>query len=692
LGWIGLGILAADLVWLALAAVGLSLPLAVWLNIHSVLAAVAVFALVYRFSLAPNLLRRRELERQSIQSEKLKRDLEKRLGESAVDLADLKRKLETETGLRQSAEAESRRLAQEMIRQASEQRAAFEARTRELQEKFEAQTRELQETSEARTRELQEKFGARTRELQEKIDQRSAVIEQMREGEKLLHDQAAVWDHTQDAVLVCDAALHILSWHEGATRVYGWTAHEATGRDAFELLSDKQAPSLRDEVLTALKEQRQWRGAVNHITKAGQALTVDLRLNLAPGTGGKPGSVLLLATDITQCQQEEKQRLREQRMEAASTLAGGLALELNNSLAPVLLSAQMLRSKIPDNEAQDLLGTIEAGAERSAEVLKQMLIFARGLDGERIPIEPAKLLRDVVAITREMFPRNVQVLSQVEPGIWNVKGDRAQLHQALLKLCVNSRDAMGGGGILWLRARNAQLDERSAWMHPDCKAGAYVILEVQDTGAGMSAAVQDRAFEPFFSTKDRGQGTGLGLSIVLGIVRSHGGAIEIQSRPGAGTNIALWLPALLERAETIPVTPAGQPSPRSDFVLVAEDDPGLREVTRAALGRAGYQVLVAGDGPEALGLLAQHQGKVKLILTNISMSSMDGPSLARAARHIDPQVHIIASSALGKSIGYADKLAALQSLGISRLLAKPYTAQELLRAVGDELLNATQSA
>jgi PAS domain S-box-containing protein len=503
-------------------------------------------------------------------------------------------------------------------------------------------------------------------------------------NEDRLRDQAALLEAAQDAMVICDPNLHILSWSPSAVRLYGWTGEEVMGRDWFQLFSDTATPSSKSEVLTALRLHGRWRGELCQVAKDGRRIEVDARVTAGPVSAGKPASLLLLANDITERKKHQAQINRDQRIETASNLIAGLAHELNNTLSPILLSAQVLRSKRLSPEDDELAAGIETSAERGADLMRQALIFARGVEGERIVVQPGLLLRDIAEITREMLPRNVQVLTDIPTGLWSFKGDPARLHQALLKLCVNARDAMANGGILWLRAANRKIDSTAG---AQTTPGRYLLLAVQDTGRGIPLAVQERIFEPFFSTKERCQATGLGLAVVMGIIRSHGGSIDVHSQPGAGTTFSILLPAM----ETPPVTSEpshGLPVGRGELILMVEDEAGLRDVTRTMLNRYGYEVLAAGDGVEALGLLAQHQGRVKLVLTNLSMSAMDGPSLARAARRIDPRLRIIASSAQGGSVQQTDKLAALQSLGISRLLAKPYSANELLRAIRDELRDA----
>lgn len=504
--------------------------------------------------------------------------------------------------------------------------------------------------------------------------------------EARLRERVALLDTAPDAIVTCDADLRILSWNQGAARLYGWTAQEMAGRPALDSLSEPSAANPTEEILRLLKQNGQWRGELSHVTKTGKKLFVDVRLASNARTPGTAGWILLVATDMTATRIRELQLRREQRTEAASSLIGGLAQELNNNLAPVLLSAEILRSKPLKNEEDALTTNIVTGSERAADLLKQALVFARGVEGERETLRPSQLLKDTVNVLRETFPRNIQILTESPAGIWSVQGDSTQLHQVLLKLCVQARDAMPSGGILTLRLKNLQIGDHTNGVYSGRKPGNYVLFEVQDTGPLFPATAHDRLFEPFFACKERNLAPSLGLAAASGTIRSHGGLIDLRSQSGVGTTLTLCLPAMAD-AETEPARAGAElPSGRGELILLVEDDAGLRDVTRTTLSRHGYQVLTAADGMEGLGLLAQHQESVKLVLTGIQTPSLDGPSLAREARKINPAIRVIASTGLGRAVSNpADKLAALQSNGIGRLLAKPYSAHELLHAVREEL-------
>jgi two-component system, cell cycle sensor histidine kinase and response regulator CckA len=513
-------------------------------------------------------------------------------------------------------------------------------------------------------------------------------VTRRRQEEQRLQLQVALLNTAQDAVIVCNAGLHVLSWNPGASRLYGWTAEEVLGRDFFDLVGAPETVAVKQAMLQGLQQKKEWRGELAQVAKDGHELTVDARLTLSNSGDGRTESVLLLATDITQAKRDHARQLRDQRRESAATLAHGLAHDLNNLLSPIVLSAQLLRTKRLDQEDQSLLTAIELGAERTAELVQQSLAFARGVEGDRVRVEPTRLIREILDIAHETFPRNVQVICDVPADTWGVQGDPGQLHQVILRLCVHARDAMSasGGGVLSLKTRNLQADDPLVHHSDHLKPGPHVLVEIHDTGPTLGPGMEERIFEPFFSAKERRQSASLAMSLVMGMVRSHGGTIEVRSRAGSGTRFLVLLPALPELpASAAKPAPSDLPDGRGELILMVEDEAGVRDVTCKTLNHHGYEVIAARDGLEALGMLAENQGRVKLVFTSISMPSMDGPSLARAARQIDPRVPIIASTTQGRSPGQGDKLAALQSVGIRRLLAKPYSTSDLLNAIRDEL-------
>jgi CheY-like chemotaxis protein len=267
----------------------------------------------------------------------------------------------------------------------------------------------------------------------------------------------------------------------------------------------------------------------------------------------------------------------------------------------------------------------------------------------------------------------------VDQDLALVMGDPTQIHQVILNLCVNARDAMPDGGTLTLTARNVTIDEQYTAMQPEAKPGSYVLLEVTDTGCGMTPEVAGRIFEPFFTTKGPGKGTGLGLATALGVVRNHGGFLEVKSAPGKGSTFRVHLPAQAESTPPFPVPESLGAPPRGqgELILLAEDEATVRDVTRTTLEAFGYRVLPAEDGTQAIGLYAVNQSQVALVITDIMMPNMDGVALATALRRLDPNLRIIAVSGVDMEREGSRATAA----GIGHMLGKPYTAEALARKV-----------
>lgn len=383
--------------------------------------------------------------------------------------------------------------------------------------------------------------------------------------------------------------------------------------------------------------------------------------------------------DLSERKRLEQQLLRAQRMESIGTLAGGIAHDLNNVLTPILLSVECLTEMIDDPEAAQYLETLRMSAEHGSSLVRQVLSFARGVQGHRIAVNPVHLMNELLKILRDTFPKSIDVRFTSARDLWTVTGDPTQIHQFLLNLCVNARDAMPDGGVLTVTMENAVIDETYSAMHIDATPGAYVVIAIADTGIGMAPDVQDRAFEPFFTTRATGSGTGLGLSTTLAIVKGHGGFLHLYSEPGHGTTFKVYLPAnTAERAaDDVGVEAAPIPRGRGEMVLVADDEPGIRTIAKGTLERFGYRVLLAANGAEAIALYAQNSSDISVVLTDMAMPVMDGPATILALTSINPDVKIIGSSGLVTE----NALAKAMHAGVHRFVPKPYTAETLLRTL-----------
>ena len=512
---------------------------------------------------------------------------------------------------------------------------------------------------------------------------RSALVQ----AEERARGQAAMLDLATDAIMVRDLEHELVFWSRGAERIYGWTEKEAVGSTACGLL--RADVKQFDAAFYATLEKGEWSGEMKEMRKDGSEVFVSSRWTLVREGEHKPVGILVINTDVTETRQLEMQFLRAQRLEAIGTLASGIAHDLNNILSPILMAVGMLRRDATDPMTQRMLNIIETSAERGAGVVKQVLTFARGVDGERALLQPKHLLSELGKIMAQTFPREIDIQTQFSPDLWMVMGDATQLHQVLLNLCVNARDAIQSARppadgserkrVLTVSAENAEIDEHFASMNPGAQLGAHVVLQVTDTGGGMSPETMDKIFNPFFTTKAPGKGTGLGLATCIGIIKSHGGFLTVQSELGVGTTFRAFVPASPDgegaakaRAEPAPVVGGN-----GELVLVVDDEAAIREALVRTLETNGYRCFTAEDGTDALALYFQRRAEIAIIITDLAMAQMDGVKLVKSLRRLDVAVPVIVSS------GHLQKenQEILEKLGVSAFLDKPYTADNLLRAL-----------
>jgi PAS domain S-box-containing protein len=378
-------------------------------------------------------------------------------------------------------------------------------------------------------------------------------ITQRKQAEAKIREQAALLDISTDAIYVRSLDNCILYWNSGAEKMYGWSAEAAIGKNSEELFQT-DTTQLQAAMATTL-QQGSWQGELHKTTRTGQTVIVDSRWSLVNNDAGQPRAILTVSTDITEKKQLEAQFLRAQRLESIGTLASGIAHDLNNILTPVLTVAQLLPRRVPqlDESTQHLLEILEANAKRGSDLVKQILAFARGSQGERTTLQIGHLLAEVTKIAQQTFPKSIQIQTQVTTtGLWCVRADATQLHQVIMNLCVNARDAMPAGGRLTIAAENSVIDATFARRYVDAQVGAYVKMTIADTGTGIAPDIFDKIFDPFFTTKAQGQGTGLGLSTVRTIIKNHGGFLDVRTQVGSSTSFNVYLPAI-EPGEELPI-------------------------------------------------------------------------------------------------------------------------------------------
>ncbi len=499
-----------------------------------------------------------------------------------------------------------------------------------------------------------------------------------RDERRAHREQADMLNQAREAIFITDLDHRLIYWNAGAERLYGWKTDAVMGRTEDELFDPAVVPQLLGAREHAFS-RGQWSGELRMHTRQGEPLFVESRQTLIRDERGAPKARLCINSDITGRKQLEEQFLRAQRMENIGLLAAGIAHDLNNMLAPILLAAPMLREYVTDSGAVGLLSTLESSAERGANLVRQILAFAHGTAGERQLLQVKHLLRDISSVVSGTFPKSIRFEDHIAADLWPIVANGTQVHQVMLNLCVNARDAMPNGGSLQLGAQNITLDEQAAGALKSGRPGTFVVLHVEDTGTGIAPEVLEKMWEPFFTTKEVGRGTGLGLSTVRGIVEAHGGFIEVRTALGHGSSFRVFFPAEVSPASGAASAPIGPtPAGRGELILVVDDERRICDMTLTMLTRSGYRVLPAADGAEAVLVFAQRSNEVRLVITDLHMPNLDGAMLAQAVRRINPATKVLAVSGLSSSTEPASGVPEDFADGF---LAKPFKPEALLAKV-----------
>ena len=494
---------------------------------------------------------------------------------------------------------------------------------------------------------------------------------------------AGILASAMDAIVTVDENQRVVLFNAAAEKMFRCTAEEALGESLDRFVPERFRAAHREHIRvfgeTNVTQRTMGKTrSLFGLRSDSEEFPIEASISQIDAEGHKLFTAII--RDVSDKKRLESQFLRAQRMESIGTLAGGIAHDLNNVLSPILTAVELLQMRLPDESSQRLLNILHTNAVRGSEMIKQVLSFARGVEGEHIPLQPTHLIKEIVKILADTMPKNIEITFSIDTDLCSVSGDATQLHQVLMNLCVNARDAMPQGGKLRIEAENVEIDEHYARMNVEAKPGKYVSIGVIDTGLGIPEQNLTKIFDPFFTTKEHGHGTGLGLSTVAGIVRSHGGFVNVYSEIGRGARFRVYLPAI-ESARAAPAKPSRRDLPVGDgeLILVIDDENAIREVAKETLTAFGYRVMVASDGAEAMAVFAAHKNEVKVVITDMMMPYMDGPATIRALQKINPRVPIIASS------GFTVDHRAAESSGnsVRMFLPKPYSADKLLTALAE---------
>jgi PAS domain S-box-containing protein len=527
-------------------------------------------------------------------------------------------------------------------------------------------------------------------ETVEREKERQQAIEALRENERMISTLMGNLPGAAYRSLIDEKwTLEFIS--EGCLELTGYEAEVFAGNgEVFfgDLIHPEDREHVRQTVTEAVAAGKRFEMSYRIRTAEGAVKWIWERGQGIPSEDGVMRHTEGFMTDVTEKRRMESQSLRNQRLESIGTLAGGVAHDLNNVLTPILMSLTILRMKLQQPRDIELLNAMENSANRGAEMVKQILSFARGVEGRSMRLRPQDVLQEIEQLIHETFPKFIKCRISCPEETWNVEGDPTQLHQVLLNLCVNARDAMPGGGELDITMSNVVVDEQFASMHPDAKAGPHVVFEVRDTGTGIPLEVRDRIFDPFFTTKEMGKGTGLGLATTLGIVKSHHGFIDLTSRMGKGTVFRIYLPAKTDvEHREIQVVESKRCLGQGELILVVDDESAILTATKHTLEAFGYRVVAACDGTDAIATFLKSSEKPAALITDMMMPNMDGPTLIQALLKIHPDLPIIGASGLSHQMQ-----AQVNSLGVKHFLRKPYNADSLLEALGDVLQTARKAA
>lgn len=501
------------------------------------------------------------------------------------------------------------------------------------------------------------------------------------EASQKIRDQAALIDLATDAIVVLEPTGVVHSWNAGAEKVFGITGADACGQPLAGLIS-KGDSTVLDRALSETRQTGEWRGDLIAIRPNGDNVVAHSHWTLLCKPDGSTRGILSVSTDQTEFKQMQAQLYRAQRMDSLGALASGIAHDLNNVLAPVLMAAELLKTGPTPKVQEELANVIQTSAQRGTGLVRQILAFARGSDGqEQTELQPEHLIKDAVSLAVGSFPKTMQFHSELAPDLSLIRADPTQVHQVLLNLMVNARDAMNGTGSLTIAAGNQMLDAAFAAQKPGAKPGPYVVLRVTDTGSGMSPEVLAKIWDPFFTTKPPGQGTGIGLSTVAKIVHDHGGLVDVTSQPGQGTTFVIYLPASLGPTVSVEA-PAAVPLPlgRSERVLIVDDEAAFAQFVHTLLAEHNYRAVVTAGPSEALSTVMR-SGEFDLALVDLNMPMMDGARLTKVMHNIRPHMKVILVT------GSPQMQEAQAKSGLfAAVVTKPFTAEALLMTM-DQVLH-----
>ena len=502
-------------------------------------------------------------------------------------------------------------------------------------------------------------------------------------NERDLRQKLDLLDIAPVSFFVIDMNSKMQYWNKGSEQLYGISSQEIVGRDLGDLMVKGILSMQEYSYLLNIKDtafdKEYWEGEIRQINNEGKELIIESKAKLARNIKGEAEYVLIVNLDVTERKKLENQLLLSQRLESLGTLASGIAHDLNNMLSPIVLGLDIIKNKLKDTESIDWIKTLQDTAKRGSDLVRQILSFARGLSDKFTYVQPRYVISEFIKIIKGTFPKSIQISKDVPNELWAIMGDSTQIHQLLMNLCVNARDAMPEGGNLKITAENVMVDDNLVKTNVNAKTGSYILISISDTGSGIDPKIMSKVFDPFFTTKEVGKGTGLGLSTVFNIVKNHKGFMNVYSELGKGTSFKVYFPAVSTEEKEQDIVVQHIPFGKQELILVVDDETAVREIIRATLEAYGYEVISASNGAEAVAIFAKNLLNVKAAIVDMIMPIMDGSATIQALKTINPEIKIIAAS------GFEDAKDKPIMEKVEGFLAKPFTAEAILRLLAETL-------
>lgn len=529
-------------------------------------------------------------------------------------------------------------------------------------------------------RELENRVIKRTNQL---VQANRELLDEMAERRLAEEKYLTLFEESKDAVFITSPDGPFIDLNPAGVELFGY----ASKREILQLDITRDIYANPDDRMK-FKSLMQSQGHVqdfelNCKKKDGTRITVLVTATVVRDPSGKIITYQGIIRDITEKKELERQLVQSQKMESIGLLAGGIAHDLNNVLTPITMSIQLLENKLEDADSLQLLKTLESNANRGADIVKQVLTFARGAGTELTTVDPKKLVDEIGGIIEHTFPKNIEFRIEYGENLKMMRGNATQLHQVLLNLAINARDAMNAGGRLLINVKNVALNESVTRLYEGAEPGEFVRIGMIDTGSGIPPKIMEKIFDPFFTTKEVGRGTGLGLSVIRGIIKSHSGILQVDSEVGKGSEFMVYLPVDKGTApQSLSATFNEIPVGNHEIILVIDDEESIRFLAKEILEAHNYHVLTAQNGHEALALYADKKSEIHMVITDMLMPGMDGAAVIAALRELDADVPIIITSGLTSDVGLIDS--GLEQ-SIQATIAKPYAAQTLLKTIHEVL-------